>query len=128
MGANTVSAVRPTPLGLTSKVTALEEMDGARLRIEWRQHYRSNPPGRISRDLLILAIAWKLQEKAFGDLTSATKRKLANLGDQLVADGDLATQRTTRLKPGVKLVREWHGETHIVVVVEEGFEWRGKNL
>jgi hypothetical protein len=31
-----------------------------------------------------------------------------------------------RLKPGTKLVRAWHGKTHIVLVFENGFEHHGK--
>jgi hypothetical protein len=34
--------------------------------------------------------------------------------------------RVARLKPGAKLIREWRGETHTVIVLEDGFEWRGK--
>lgn len=29
-------------------------------------------------------------------------------------------------KPGMRLVREWHGVTHTVVILEDGVEWRGK--
>jgi hypothetical protein len=29
------------------------------------------------------------------------------------------------LKPGARLVREWHGRTHIVTVTEDGFEFAG---
>jgi hypothetical protein len=39
-------------------------------------------------------------------------------------DGSLAAQ--PRLKPGARLVREWHGRTHTVVVVEDGFEFEGR--
>ncbi len=41
-------------------------------------------------------------------------------------DGDLARRRIARLKPGAKLTREWRGETHTVIVLEDGFEWRGR--
>ncbi len=30
------------------------------------------------------------------------------------------------MKPGMRLVREWRGETHTVLVLEDGFEWNGK--
>jgi len=29
------------------------------------------------------------------------------------------------LKPGARLVREWHGRTHTVTVTEDGFEYAG---
>ncbi len=31
------------------------------------------------------------------------------------------------LKPGARLVREWHGRTHTVTVTEDGFEYAGTN-
>jgi hypothetical protein len=30
------------------------------------------------------------------------------------------------LKPGTKLVREWHGHAHTVSVLDDGFEYRGE--
>jgi hypothetical protein len=31
-----------------------------------------------------------------------------------------------RLKPGTKLVREWHGQVHTVDVLEDGFIYQGE--
>jgi Protein of unknown function (DUF2924) len=44
------------------------------LRPEWRRLYNNDPP-RISRDLLILGIAYRRQEMAHGGLGKATLRK-----------------------------------------------------
>jgi hypothetical protein len=30
------------------------------------------------------------------------------------------------VKPGTRLVREWNGQTHTVLVHADGVEWRGK--
>ncbi len=83
-------------------------------------------PERVARNLLVLGIAWKIQEQAYGGLGAATKRRLADLAKTREQDGDLARSRVARLKPGAKLIREWQGETHTVAVLEDGFEWRGK--
>ena len=48
------------------------------LRKEWRRLYRSQPP-RLSRDLLVRAIAYRIQELRYGGLSKATRRKLAAL-------------------------------------------------
>ena len=40
-------------------------------------------------------------------------------------DGDVTRDRVASLKPGSKLVREWRGRTHKVIVLEDGFEWKG---
>lgn len=30
------------------------------------------------------------------------------------------------VKPGTRLIREWQGETHEVMVLEDSFVWKGK--
>ncbi len=111
---------------LEVKLAALADMSATDLRQEWRRLYRSVPPQRIRRDLLVLAIGWKLQENIHGGLTAAQTRKLANLGRVLREEGDLAGSAAIRVKPGVRLMREWRGETHQVLVLEDGFEWNGR--
>ena len=64
--------------------------------------------------------------QAYGGLGAATKRRLADLAKTMEQDGDLARRRVARLKPGARLVREWRGQSHTVIVLEDGFEWRGK--
>ena len=111
---------------LEAKLTALTVMDGDGLRREWRRLYRSNPPRRLKRDLMALAVAWKLQEKVYGGLTVAQKRRLAGIAEDLRKNGDLSAGPAIRLKPGLRLVREWRGKTHDVLVLEDGFEWNGE--
>ncbi len=118
--------VHPASEGLTEKLAALADLDAVGLRAEWRRLYRSHPPRHIRRDLLVLAIAWKLQERVYGGLTAAQRRKLADIAEELRKNGNLSTGPAIRLKPGLRLVREWRGETHDVLVLEEGFEWNGQ--
>lgn len=114
-----------TPDTVSTKLQALEQMDRASLRSKWRRLYRAPPPKRVARDLLMLGVAWKIQERAYGGFGAATKRRLANLAKTLERDGDVTRNRTARLKPGAGLVREWCGKTHTVIVREDGFEWKG---
>ena len=109
-----------------ARLAALNGMTCDALRAEWRRLYRQEPPKRVSRDLLILGVAWKIQEQTYGGLSATSKRRLAELARDLDRDGDIARARIERLKPGAKLVREWQGESHRVTVLEEGFEWRGE--
>ena len=112
---------------VAAKLRALEQMDGPTLRVEWRRLYRAHPPKGVRRDLLLLGVAWKVQEQAHGGFDAATKRRLAELAETLERDGDIIRSRVARLRPGAKLVREWRGETHTVIVAEDGFEWRGRH-
>jgi hypothetical protein len=42
------------------------------------------------------------------------------------ADGRIAAPAGPRIKPGSRLIREWHGRTHTVCVTDEGFEFEGR--
>jgi hypothetical protein len=94
------------------------------LRHEWRRLYHSEPP-RISRDLLIRGIGYRLQEIEYGGLGKSTRRKLKTLAKMFRITGRVAPDAGLSLKPGARLVREWHGRTHTVTVTEDGFEYAG---
>jgi hypothetical protein len=112
--------------GLAERLAALADLAYPDLRGEWRKVYRAHPPKKIGRDVLELGIAWKLQEKALGGTSAATKRRFADLAEAMEDKGDLTRSRVAKLKPGAKLVREWRGETHDVLVIENGFLWQGR--
>lgn len=111
---------------LHAQLAALAEMDAPALRAEWRRLYRSHPPKLLRRDLLQLGVAWKLQERVLGGLSAATKRQLDELARTMATKSDLTKARKVTLKPGARLVRAWGGETHEILVVEDGFLWQGR--
>src|SRR6516164_6745545 len=47
--------------GLSQRIAVLNEITAQQLRNEWRRLYRGQPP-RLSRDLLIRTIAYRMQE------------------------------------------------------------------
>jgi hypothetical protein len=112
--------------GIDAKLAAVAQMDAERLRSEWRRWYRTLPPSRLGREVLLLGVAWRIQEQVHGGLSAGSKRRLAELTATMSDGGDLVRSRTVRLRQGAKLVREWQGETITVLVLEDGFEWRGR--
>ncbi len=116
----------PASADLSERLTALTALDAASLRAEWRRLYRSHPPKRAGRDLLARAIAYRLQERALGGLSAATKRKLRAFAKQLETGDGTAFDAGITLKPGAKLVREWGGDTYVVIALEDGFEFDGR--
>jgi transposase len=107
------------------RIAVLNELTAQQLRDEWRRLHRGQPP-RLSRDLLIRTIAYRMQELAYGGLSKATQRKLAALSRELKLKGRVVVTPDLSLRPGARLVREWRGRTHTVVVTENGFEYAGK--
>ena len=119
---NTDKPVRDTEV--SRLLQALPALSPDELRKEWRRLYRSQPP-RLSRDLLVRAIAYRIQELRHGGLSKATRRKLAALV-QARSDGAIAPEGAQKIRAGARLVREWNGRTHTVMVEEEGFTYAGR--
>lgn len=124
-GENARMAGFPTA-DLATKLADVSQIPYDELRAEWRRLYRSQPPKKVSRELLELGIAWKLQERTLGGLSPTLKRRLADLSQTMENKGDLAKARLLRLRPGARLLREWGGRTHEVVVLADGFEWQDR--
>ena len=120
------STATTSQLELSRKIAALTDLTAQQLRTEWRRLYRNHPP-RLRRDLLVRSIAYRMQELAYGGLSKATQRRLLALTKELQISGSIASDPAPRVKPGVRLVREWRGRTHTVVVTEDGFEYAGQS-
>ena len=95
------------------------------LRGAWRRLHRAPPPMRLSRDLLLRGITYKLQERPLGGLSKSIIRKLERLNLDSEADAQTPA-RPISLKAGTRLVREWRGVTYTVLVHADGFEWNGR--
>jgi hypothetical protein len=109
---------------IEGEINRLRSLGLEELRREWRRRYDSDAP-RVSRDLLILGLGYRLQEIEHGGLGKATRRKLQTMAKALRTTGRVAPIPSLSLKPGARLVREWHGRAHIVTVTEDGFEYAG---
>ena len=75
------------------------------LRGEWRRLHRAPPPMRLSRDLLMRGIAYKLQERPLGGLSKSIIRKLERLNLDSEASDAQKPVRAISLKAGTRLVR-----------------------
>ncbi len=87
----------------------------------WTALYGTPPPPRTSRSLMIRAVAYRLQERAFGGLAASTRRLLA-------AQAPCARRRlpSREVRPGTVLLRDWQGVTHQVTVTAGGVLYRGE--
>ena len=64
----------------------IRSLDLEGLRSEWRRLYHSDPP-KISRDLLVLALGYRLQEIEHGGLNKSPRRKLQTMAKALRKTG-----------------------------------------
>jgi hypothetical protein len=73
----------------------------------------------------VRGIGYRLQALQHGGLSKSTRRKLKTLAKMFRTEGRVAPDPGLSLKPGARLVREWHGRTHTVTVTEDGFDYDG---
>src|ERR1700731_2361362 len=104
----------------------LSEVTIFELRGEWRGVDHIPPPMRLPRDLLIRGIIYQLQERAYGGLSKAAARKLEQAAAGPPSCGAAKPTPPVSLRPGTRLVREWGGGTHTVLIHADGIEWRGQ--
>ena len=115
------------PRGRPPEHSARTVAEPATLKVlhrEWRRLYHKAPP-KLSRDLLMRGIGYRRQELEHGGLSKATRRKLKTLAKMFRTKGRFAPDPGLSLKPGARLIREWHGRTHTVTVTEDGFDYAG---
>ncbi|WP_219993652.1 DUF2924 domain-containing protein [Asticcacaulis tiandongensis] len=125
----TTKSMGPEPKPhLQSELARLEDLDDrSELLALWATHYEGvTPPHNIRNGLLRRAIAYRLQEQALGGLKPAQRRML-----EAVAAGEgEATLRAPppalTVKPGTRLVREWHGRIYEVQVLVDGVQLNGQ--
>jgi hypothetical protein len=91
---------RPLP-----DITSLSDLDTASLRRRWAGLFEIEAASRISRDLLIRAIAWRLQEEVSGGLSNSARRQLARHAAEFRASGSLSPSPSSNFKPVTRLIR-----------------------
>jgi hypothetical protein len=96
------------------------------LRVAWRELHRTGPPQGLSRDLLIRALAHRLQEQTHGGTSRVQRRRLQRLAREF-EKGRGSSDPGIILRTGTTLVRQWRGHTHTVLVREDGFEYEGQH-
>lgn len=124
---------RPSPQALLVpaplSIGALEQLPTAGLKRLWSQHWKSDDlPKRISRELLVLGLAYEQQARTLGGLSKEARRRLESVMIGLERTGKVDIEMPIRIKPGTRLVREWQGERHEVTVLEKRFAYRSRQF
>ncbi len=101
-------------------VAEIDTMDRAALSAAWDVVFGTPVPKRLSSPFLRRFLAFEMQAKECGGLPKGFVSKLQN-----AARDDRGTP-SPGLKPGGRLIREWNSVTHVVDVVEGGFQWKGQ--
>lgn len=118
---SSIAAVRKD-LDIPERVRWLAGLDRYAIVIEWTRINKHPPPLNLSRSLLLKAVAYQLQEIAYGGLKKSTRERLRKIAVGAVDVNGVSTQFNT----GTRLLREWHGATHEVVIEDRGVRYKGQ--
>jgi hypothetical protein len=111
---------------LSRDLAILPELPLEALKERWQALFGAPPRPRLGRALMMRAIAYRLQEEVLGGLEPATRRQLSRASQDLAAGRSPAAPPTT-CKPGTRLLREWQGVVHEVIVLERSVQYRGRS-
>src|SRR5258705_10788019 len=117
-------AVAQQPKTSREALSRLPKLDIYELRKEWRFLYKTDVSPHLSRELLIRAVAYRIQEVALGGLRPEPQRQLRQIAQEVEQTGAATVRLRPQLKPGTRLVREWQGRTYEVVVLDDSFSWQ----
>ena len=104
----------------------LDAMETVALRVAWKEAVGGPPPPHASDDYMRSVLAYRIQGEAGPKLSIVTQRRLEKIAAGFDGDPSYRPTPTTRMKVGTKLLREWNGVTHEVMVLNDGFEYRGE--
>jgi len=112
---------------LAEQLARLHHLDRQQLGDLWRETYQTEPPHKVGADFLRGAIAYRLRENVHGGLKPSIHRYLLRLAQEMAA-GKRHVSAPATIKPGTRLIREWHGKTYEVVVMSDGVLLNGEHL
>lgn len=109
---------------LETQLSQLPAMKTSDLRQLWEKLFGNPPHPKLRRELLIPILAYRMQEKALGGIKPSLLRRLLAISSE-VAKGN-AVVCSSGPRQGTRLVRQWQGKLHEIVVQEGGFLYEGK--
>lgn len=101
---------------LDSELSALVALDRTGLAARWEEVFGCPAPRRCQSPLLQGALAWRLQLQQNGQSLGSVAKLTRSMRP---------STPTSRLPPGTRLLRDWQGQTHHVLVTGQGFEYAG---
>src|SRR6267154_2494132 len=120
-----------TKTSVEDEIVHLRGLDLKGLRARWQSVLQRPAPDHLPRHLLFAIIAYRIQADRFGDLDHETRQLLDRTGAKESGTAMAARlisfdQKRTELTPGAVLVREWDRQSQRVMVMSDGFAWKGQ--
>jgi hypothetical protein len=113
------------PDSVAERLSSLPALGKDALRQLWLELFDAPPSPKLRRDFMIPILANRLQERAFGAVNTATRRRLDQLALEFGTNLNSTLKPSSHLRPGTRLVRQWANRVHVVNVENCGYEYQG---
>ena len=110
---------------ITAQLSSLSRLDKPALTELWQQLFKTVPPLRMRKELMLQFVAYRKQEQEFGALSNSSYRRLREFASALEGNYNRPVSQRPAIKPGTRLIRQWKDQVHIVNVEEGNYEYRG---
>ncbi len=97
------------------------------LKSRWAEAWGIEPHRWIGRGILERSLELKMREQDAQGLAPEQKHRLNKLVSAYKRNPHYFDQGHSILKPGMRLVREWQGQKHIVTVTQTGFSYQNND-
>ncbi len=112
---------------LALEIASLSKLGIDELRERWKAMFGKAPSQEIGRSFLARAIAYRLQERAYGGLKPSTRRLLARVAEETPMIVSPKQPQIRMAQSGTILIREWQGNAHRVTMLDDGVSFNGKH-
>jgi hypothetical protein len=106
-------------------IQSLPTLPKSRLFEIWKETF-GRSAGKLRPEVMLPILAFRIQEKAYGGLSSSTREKLHEITLSVSPKCRQQEEARDRFKPGTRLVREWKGTRYEVILSEDGYEYKGE--
>lgn len=113
--------------GVLGRLAALKMASTTELRKQWRQLFETEPP-LYNRRYLESRLAYRIQELAYGGLKPETVKRLREISEEFDGGDQKRRRQPAKDRPiaGTRLIREYQGIEHCVMVRDSGYEYQGR--
>ncbi len=110
---------------IARQIKELKDKNFAELKEIWLDLCQDEPPP-LRHGFMRKALAHRIQELALEGLSDEARNRLDRIIEETSGKKERKRKRTIIPVPGARLVREWHGKRHEVIVLRKGFEFDGR--
>ena len=107
---------------IQDELDALALLDRGELSRQWAARFGCPAPRNCQATLLRSALSWHRQLSNLGKSGATDTHRLIGK----LQRSNVSSTTTDLHTPGTRLLREWQGKTHHVMVLAKGFEYSGK--